>query len=157
VSHQQINLLLRYFASKWHEDIGIAQVSLVLKNFVFEDQVLSERIPCDFGKSSVILVQIFSAMGEDDIRLYRFGQFVHRLFDLNNARGKERILKIEKVNVAVVVPIAPSMKSVACLDFARGIATHHDPVKPYARIAFQEAKNRSSATDFDIVWVRTDA
>jgi len=49
------------------------------------------------------------------------------------------------------------MKSVASLDFARGSATHHDPVKPYARIAFQKAKNGSTASDFDIVWVRTDA
>ncbi len=45
VTHQQIDFLLSEFGRQGDKNIGIAQVSLILRDFVLKYQMLAKRIP----------------------------------------------------------------------------------------------------------------
>ena len=39
-----------------YEEIGRSEIAVVLGNFVFENQVIAERIPCEFGYQTMVLM-----------------------------------------------------------------------------------------------------
>ena len=84
----------------------------------------------------MILVQVLSAMREDDVRLYRFRQGVHGAFYFDNVRREESIRKLKNVDRAVSTPLAPSLKRVESFRFAFGTTSHHDPIEAEAGVAF---------------------
>jgi hypothetical protein len=49
------------------KEIRAAQITIVLDDFIFQDEVLSKRVPSQLGQQPVILVQIVSIMGKDQI------------------------------------------------------------------------------------------
>ena len=52
-----------------NKQVRRAEISVVFRNFVFQDQMVSKSIPGQVTKQAVILMPILSIMGKDDIRV----------------------------------------------------------------------------------------
>ena len=50
-----------------HKEIGLSKISIVLRNLVFEDQMIPERIPSQVRKEAVILVPILPVMSKHHV------------------------------------------------------------------------------------------
>ena len=65
------HLRCRSCARQRHEHVRHAEVAVELGNFVFEDQVIAERVPGQLVDDAVVLVQIVPAVREDHVRCER--------------------------------------------------------------------------------------
>jgi hypothetical protein len=64
------------------EEIRGAQVSAVLDDFVFENQVIPERVPRQLGDQPVILMKVAAIMGQDEFGAEFSLQFFKKILDL---------------------------------------------------------------------------
>ena len=55
------------FAFKRHKDVWSAQVAIVFRDFVLEDEMISKRVPGQFREQPVILVRIVAGVGKDQV------------------------------------------------------------------------------------------
>src|SRR5215467_9006555 len=67
--NQQIDLSLKRARRDRYIEVRLTDVSIPLRNLVFKNAMISERVPCQTADVTVILVRIISAMREDDIRI----------------------------------------------------------------------------------------
>jgi hypothetical protein len=51
-----------------HEEIWLAQIAIVFRDFIFQDQVVAERVPRQFRNESMILVRVVAVVSENYIR-----------------------------------------------------------------------------------------
>src|SRR6266851_10090661 len=89
-----LGLLLARGAVQPDKEIRCAQVTIVLGNLVFQDQVTAKRVPSQFTDHPVILMQIVAVVRQDQVRREFLLQLLEFVFDL-------RLLRREKA-VAVV-------------------------------------------------------
>jgi len=45
VFQKEFDLSRTDFLGQWHEDVGMAQITIILRDFVLKDQVIPERVP----------------------------------------------------------------------------------------------------------------
>ena len=65
--HQQFNLALQRARGNRHVKIGLAQISIPLRNLVFKNAVVPECIPRQPANLAMVLMRIVSVMRENDI------------------------------------------------------------------------------------------
>ena len=51
------------------EEVGRAEVAVVLRDLVLEDEVVAERVPGELAGQPVVLVQVLARVGEDEVGL----------------------------------------------------------------------------------------
>src|SRR5438093_1922182 len=66
--HEDPDLLLAGRLVELNEEIGVADVAVVLHDFVLEDQVIPVRIPRQLGHQAMVLVELVAIRREDDVR-----------------------------------------------------------------------------------------
>ena len=57
--------------SSGHEDVRAAEVAVVLRDLVLEDQVVAERVPGQLADEPVVLVEVVPRVREDEVRATR--------------------------------------------------------------------------------------
>src|SRR6266851_5834553 len=72
-----LGLLFARLAVQPDKEIRRAQVTIVLGNLVFQDQVTSKRVPSQFTDHSVVLMQIVAVVRQDQVRR----EFLLQLFE----------------------------------------------------------------------------
>ncbi len=55
------------FFGQRHEDVGVAEISLVLGDVVLEDQMIAEGIPRKLTDRAVVLVQVVASTRQDQV------------------------------------------------------------------------------------------
>ena len=55
-----------------NEKIGRAEIAIVFRNFVFEDEMIPPSVPGEIGKDAVVLMAVVPLMSEDDVGLDLF-------------------------------------------------------------------------------------
>src|SRR5262245_3653954 len=68
VTEHQLDLPLGDSLAETEENIGRSEVAVVLRELVLEDEVISERVPRQFGREPMVLMAVVRVMGEDEIR-----------------------------------------------------------------------------------------
>ena len=74
-----------------HEQIGPPHVAIVLRNFVFEDQMISKGVPSQFRQQSVVLVRIAVPVGENQVRIHLTLQLLEEILYLAPAVRQETV------------------------------------------------------------------
>src|SRR5258708_39432180 len=67
VLHQQFDFTQTELLRDRHEHIRMAKVAIVLKYFVFKNQMISERVPGQVRQDPVVLMAVIAVMSEDNI------------------------------------------------------------------------------------------
>src|SRR5205085_1498291 len=82
-----------------HEEVRRAEVAVVLRHLVLEDQVVSERVPRQLAQEAVVLVQVVPVVGEDHVRLDLALELLEGAFDVAAVVGEERVGKAAEAHL----------------------------------------------------------
>ena len=129
VLQNSLDFLLAGRLIQMYEEIGGAQIAVILWNFILQDQVISKRIPGQLAHKAMILVQVVAAVGEDDVWGYILLKFFKIFFDLHADERKETISKTFH-NYTLVADLAEKRLG-ALLRFDDSlflVGTQHHPV-----------------------------
>ncbi len=143
--------------SDGHEEIRRAEVAIVFWDLVFENEMISEGVPSEVGKHPMVLVTVVPVMGEYQVRSEIRFQLLEEFLDLGTDEWKEGVAEVAHDDPFVS---SPSKKrgstSIGFLLALRARAEHH-PSNVKAGILGKQRKNRATATDLDVIAVRTEA
>ncbi|HQK17298.1 MAG TPA: hypothetical protein PLJ27_07585, partial [Polyangiaceae bacterium] len=132
------------------------QVSVVLDDLVFEDQVIPEGVPGQFADQPMVLVQVMTVVRENDVGLENALQLLEGVLDFRadvrevavpKSLGDDRLLR------------AFSQKHLRALDRflgPRGLGAENDPVNLRAFQFREQTEDCSAAADLDIVAMRPE-
>lgn len=67
--HEALHFLFTLGLRQWHKDVGLAKITVILRYFVLEYLVTAEGVPRQLADHTMVLVQVMSIVGEDQIGL----------------------------------------------------------------------------------------
>ncbi len=155
-----VNILRLAFAGlaiQSHKKIRRTQVAIVLRDFVFQDEMAAKRIPSQFGDQPMILVKIMPVVGQNQIGSKLFFQPFEINFDARMERRKIAIAETPNYQPLRLYPVEKQRRRFGSLPLSDGSGTEHLPMNLATRLLSQEAKNRATASDFNVVTVRAQA
>ena len=82
VAHQKFHLPATNRATQRDKEVRGAQVGIVFRDFVFQDQVVPKGVPSQLIDHSVILMRVGPGMREDQVWIDRLQTLLEKLFDL---------------------------------------------------------------------------
>ena len=88
---QQLDLALAALGLQRHEQVGLAEVALVLGDLVFQDQLAAEGVPGQLGDQPVVLVPVLEPVGEDQVGLDLGLEPLEALLDGRAVVGEEAV------------------------------------------------------------------
>src|SRR6516164_23020 len=90
--HYVLHLRLEHSRLKGDENIWLAQITVILRDFVLENQMVAKRVPSQFCDQAVILMCVFSTVGKDKVRRTCF-QFLKGRLDLGADKRHKSVLE----------------------------------------------------------------
>jgi hypothetical protein len=90
--HDVANLLFEELGLERHEDIRLAQITVIFRDFIFEDQVVTKGVPSQFRDQAVILMRVFTVVSENEVRRNRL-QLLKGRFKLGPHKRHKSILE----------------------------------------------------------------
>src|SRR6266851_4513062 len=139
------------------ETIWCSQISIVLGNLIFQDQVVSKGVPGQFINHAMILMEIVPIVRQDQVWIELLLEFFEFPFDSRMKRRKETVPKfldrhffflcLGKENVS-----RPKRFSLPDWSRAENIPVDHRP-----GMLAKQTQNGSAAPDFNVITVRTQA
>lgn len=91
--HDELELPLACFIVDLNKEVGLSQVAVKLRNFVLQDQVVAEGVPCEFRKKAVILMRISVVVRENNVRGRRLFQVFENGLDFGPPEWHKAVLK----------------------------------------------------------------
>ena len=92
---ETLNDILNFFATdritQMNEKIGRPGISIVLDDFVFQDEMIPECVPSQLGYKAVVLMEVLAMMCQDEIRRGFSLQFFEEIFYLSPNVGEKSI------------------------------------------------------------------
>ena len=82
VPEQELDLARHELLAQRHEDVRRAEVAVVLRDLVLEDQVVAEGVPGQLGDEPVVLMAIGAGVREDDVGGDARAELVEELLEL---------------------------------------------------------------------------
>src|ERR1700683_168603 len=129
-----------------NKQIRATHVPVVLRNLVFEDQMVSICVPGQLGDEPVILVRVAAPVGENHVRIHFFSYVFKKVLHLSPDIREETISEALEGNV--VLGIAD--KKLCCLRGfvpAKSRSAENDPMKFQSRIRLPELQKGAAAAD----------
>src|SRR5437773_839324 len=155
--HEDPDLLLAGRLVELNEEIGVADVAVVLHDFVLEDQVIPVRIPRQLGHQAMVLVEIVAIRREDDVRRRLDLQPFEELLDTLALIREEPIPEIGDDDF---LPLRARQKLLGARDgflVPPTAGRQNDPADARLLVLVQEPQDRPATADLDVVAVRAEA
>src|SRR5438093_11477452 len=119
--------------------------------------MITERIPCQFGNHSMILMQIISVVGENQVWRDNPFQFFEISFDIARDIGEKTVGEIFDDDVFRSGLLQEQVGAVTRFGPSLILGTENDPINSRLSVRFKQCEDRSSATYFDVVTMCTQA
>ena len=89
--HQQFDFSSSNLVIQVDKKIGQAEIAIELRNFVFKNEMIAKRVPCELANQPVVLVQVCASVSENDVwrrlTLEFLKIFLHRRANRARATG----------------------------------------------------------------------
>ena len=141
---------------EWNEQVWPPHISIVLGNLVFEDQVVSKRVPSELGNQAMILVGVTIPMRENQIWVHLALHLFEIFFCLAAAVRQKAIAKILE-NDLLLAAGRKKLRGLCGLLTARPCGTENHPVELQIREGVLEMEQGAAAADLNIVGMRSEA
>src|SRR5262245_51127204 len=140
-----------------HVEVRLPEVALVLRNLVFEHEVVAPGLPGDLGSDAMVLVPVLEPVGEDQVGPHRALQVLDERLDLAEFSREAAIG--ERAEHHALSRRAGEQRRGAAPRFLRALAgrAQHDPGHLGAAVAPQPVQHRAAAADFQVVAMRPEA
>src|SRR4030095_2054560 len=93
-----INLLAASSFTKLDKKIGSSKVAVILRDFIFKNEMIAISIPCKIRNSTMILVSVITIMCENEIWNECFFHFFKNIFYFICLIWKKPVFKIKDIN-----------------------------------------------------------
>ena len=153
---EQRQLPLHDLRRERHEHVRPPEVAVELRDLVLEDQVVAEGVPRQLAGESVILVEVVTGVGEDELRIDAPLQILEHLLDLAADVGQEAVSELVHLDASRGGSREERLRARPCLRRALPGGREHHPVDLELRIRRDEREEGSSAPDLDVVRVAAD-
>ena len=149
------NFGLIHFRPEWHVKIRPAHITVVLRNFVFKDRVVSKCVGSEFGDQAMILMGITVPVRENqiglDLSFYLFEIILH----LGAAVRQKTVTKVFESERLLAAGSEELCGFCSFLGSSTCRAENH-PVEPHLREGALEIKQRAATANFDVVAMRAE-
>ena len=138
-----------------HEEVGHAEVTVELRDLVFEHPLAAEGVPGELVDDAMVLVEIVPVMSKNEIRLHRL-QRLHEGFQ-GLALVRE-VAATEVLDDHVAPPVAPQERIGAGLGLgaAHPLGGQHHPVDLDLGMLLNQAQHGRATADLDVVGMRAE-
>src|SRR5690349_8678024 len=76
---------------EWNEHVRSSHVAIVFRNFIFQDEVVAEGIPCQLTYQPMVLMCIAAPVGKDKVGINFRLQILEEILYLCAAIGEESV------------------------------------------------------------------
>jgi len=139
------------------EKVGRTQVTIVLRDLILQNEMVSERVPGELGDQAMILVQVHPIVSEDQIRVKIFFQSLEEFLDLAPLIRKEPVPIVFHNDFVTSGPFQKEPSRLQSFPATGRSGAKYNPGNLQARILVEKTQNRPATTDLDIVAVSTKA
>jgi hypothetical protein len=140
-----------------HVQIWLAEISVPLRNLVFENELVTEGVPRQVGHYPVVLVPVVARVGKDDIRSKLAGETLERILD-RVEMGRE-IAVAEFVQADCLARCWSKELPRSALGLTRTVSSGapDNPSEFRSRSSARQLRQRATAANLDVVRVCADA
>ena len=151
-AHQQIDLAPERSCRNWHVDIGLTHIAVPFRNLVFENEMISKRIPGQASDLAMVLMRVVSPMREDHIGIdARASSASNHDLIASPCSGKKPSRKAI-TSICVLAAAARKSAADALASCSRSpAAAEHAPMNVEANAALDQAEKRRAGADLDII------
>ena len=140
-----------------YEYIRGSEITVIFRNLVFENHVISERIPGELRNESMILMEIIPKVRKDEIGGKIALQLFKRLLDRWPGIGKEPVTEVLHLDRRFSRPAKEKIgRSLRFPGSFRGTA-EDNPTDLEIAVAIQQRQESTTTSDFDVVRMRAEA
>jgi len=150
--HEATNLLLIDFPFEWDEEIWLPHISVVFWDFVFEDQVIPERIPSHLLYQPMILMCVIAIVCKNQVRGGSL-QTLKETLDLGSVERKEAVAKILDKDLLSPGGFQKQLGTVTSFLLALFVGTKNNPDDFQIGVSREQTQNSPAAPNLDIVGV----
>ena len=79
-----------------HEQIGLSEVAVVFRDFVFQNQFAPKSIPGQIGNQAMVLVPVIAVVSQDDVRRKTLLERFEILLDFGALVGEKAVAKASR-------------------------------------------------------------
>src|SRR6267378_3256291 len=134
---------LNFFAgdrlSQVNKKIGCPEVSIILDDFVFENQVVSEGVPSQLGNQPVVLMEISAIMRQDKIREIFSFEFLKEVLYFSSNIGKIAVSKFLDDDLLSLRVRQEQTCTLDCFRPSLPGCSQHDPVDLRSGVFFKQS------------------
>ena len=153
ITHQPLHFPATNCIGQWHEKVRLVQVGVVLRNFVFQDQMVAKSIPGQFRNQTMVLMKVMPEMGEDQVRRKCFFQFLEALLHRSTAVGKKAIAEGLHHDRFFAHALQKRVRTPARFPGSLRIGAQNQPVILSPDRVGNQAQDGSATADFDVIAV----
>ena len=139
------------------EDVRRAEVAVVLRDLVLEDQVVTPRVPRELGHQAMVLVPVVAVVGEDQVGIHVGLELLEVVLDLGTHPGEVALPEALDADVLLARAGQEVLGGVLRLGCPDVVRAEHDPVETSGRELLGETQDGAAATDLDVVAVSPEA
>jgi hypothetical protein len=153
---QQLDLALAALGLQGHEQVGLAEVALVLGDLVLQDQVAAEGVPGQLGHQPVVLVAVLQAVGEDQVGVDLGLEPLEALLHGPAVVGEEAVPEPLHGDPGPAGALEERGRAVGRLLGPPAGPAQHQPVHGQPRVLGHQPQDGPAAADLDVVGVGPD-
>ena len=151
------DLPLELCLRQWYEEIRIAEITVVFRNFVFEHEVIAKGVESKLGQQSMVLMSVALPMGQDERRIEIAFDGLEAVLDVGDLGGEISVAEPKHLDLFLRHTLKDGGRAVARLGPTLVIAAENDPSHDETGHLVSDAQNGSAAADLDVVGVGTQA
>jgi hypothetical protein len=154
---QQVDFLFADLFLQYNENVGLAEISIVLRDLVFEDQLTSKCVPGELGDHSVVLVPVVAVVGQDDIRSHDGLELLEDLLNLPVLARKEAILKRMQRDSLLLATPQESPSALLGFGVALSPSSKYYPMESGVGMLPTPVQDGSTAPDLNVICMGSKA
>src|SRR5207302_5410638 len=147
------DLWVGYGFSQVNEEIWRAQIAVVLDDFIFENQMVPERVPSQLRHEPMVLMQVPAVVSQDDVRKVFSLEVLEEILDFGAHIGEIAVPKFLDDDLLSSCVRQKEIGALKGLGSSPAGCPHHNPVNLRSRVFVQPPEDRAPTTDFDVVAV----
>src|SRR5215472_6764151 len=147
VAHEQLDFPLRNAARERDEQIGAAEVPLVLGDLVLCNQVIPKRVPGELSEDAVVLMKVVDSVGQYQIGLDSGLETLKLFLDRGANERKEALAKGVDLNLHLARCRKDFGCACPCLGFAVRIRSENHPPHGRLRALLDQPQQRSTTAN----------
>src|SRR4029078_6753180 len=132
-----------------------AEVPIIFRDFILQDQMTAECVPCEIREHTMILMTVISIMSKNEIRPELL-QCFKEILNLSALKRKEAALEMLADNPRLLNAPEKGLRAGARFADARTVSTEHDPKYLKTFVVTNKLQQGAATSDFDIIRVRAD-